>query len=47
MGLTPLSYAVAGIVVDGWATPMFLVAGSLISTTAAIAALSGMARRLD
>lgn len=47
MGLTPMSYAVAGIVVDGWATPMFLVAGSLVATTAAIAALSGMARRLD
>ncbi|HUH17463.1 MAG TPA: MFS transporter [Methylomirabilota bacterium] len=47
VGLTPLSYAVAGIVIDTWATLLFLAAGSLVVATAAVTAISGTSRRLD
>lgn len=47
VGLTPLSYAVAGIVVDTWATLLFLAAGSLVTLTAVVTTLSGTVRRLD
>jgi MFS family permease len=47
IGLAPLSYAVAGVVIDlGAATLMFAVAGAIVATTALIGFASGVAGRM-
>lgn len=39
MGLAPVSYAVAGFVVDDWATLMFAIAGAMVVLTALVGGL--------
>ena len=47
IGLAPLSYALAGVIIDlGAATLMFAVAGAIVATTALIGFASGVAGRM-
>jgi MFS family permease len=47
VGLTPLSYAVAGAIVDTWATAMFVAAGAVILGATAVVHASGALRAVD
>lgn len=47
VGLAPVSLAVAGLLVDGAAVPLFLGAALIVLGAAAFGVLSGAARRLD
>ena len=46
VGLTPLSYAVAGLVAETHVTAMFVGSGTLVLLVAAVAAASGALRRI-
>jgi MFS family permease len=47
IGLAPLSYALAGVIIDlGAATLMFAVAGAIVATTALVGFASGVAGRM-
>ena len=47
IGLAPLSYALAGLIIDlGAATLMFAVAGAIVAGTALIGFASGVAGRM-
>ena len=46
-GLQPVSFAIAGVLVDAYATPMYLLAGGLILAAVAAAFIGGASAALD
>lgn len=46
-GLQPISFAIAGVLVDAYATPMYLLAGGLILVAVAAALIGGAHATLD
>jgi MFS family permease len=47
VGLQPVSLAIAGVLVDAYATPMYLLAGGLILAAVAVALIGGAHATLD
>jgi Transmembrane secretion effector len=47
VGLQPVSFAIAGVLVDAYATPMYLLAGGLIVAAVAAALIGGSTATLD
>ena len=47
VGLQPVSFAIAGVLVDAYATPMYLLAGGLILAAVAAALMGGAHATFD